>query len=246
MIRAAAALLALGLVPAPAAACDLAIALALDISNSVNGWEYDIQLGGIVAALKDEEIRAAVDEIAPVYVTVYEWSGRVQQDTIADWTRLDGAEDMDALAQLLSQHGRGYEFFPTAIGRAIEFGVARFGALPEPCDRRIIDISGDGVNNQDPPARVFHALADAAGVTINALVIKGAFPDPELHYRSEVIHGPGAFLLVAETGFQDYPELIKRKLLRELRPEVILGAAPPFPSAKGRPIFNVFREGLWQ
>lgn len=225
MIRALVLLLALA--GAPARACSLALVLALDISSSVNEAEYAIQLGGLARALQAPDIRAAALRAAPLWITAFEWSGRVQQDEIAPWTRIGSEADLDALAARIGAHRRTYDVFSTAIGRAVEHGLARFAALPEPCARRVIDVSGDGVNNDDPPARAFHGAAAALGVTINGLVIKGAFPDPEAHYRSEVIHGPGAFLMVARNGFEDYPDLIRGKLLREIEPEVIMGRLAP-------------------
>lgn len=207
-----------------ARACSLALVLAIDISSSVNAREYEIQLGGIVAAFRDAEIRAAILETAPVAVAVYEWSGRVQQDLVRGWTLLASEAEIDAFAESLARHRRSYDVFPTAIGRALEFGLGLLAAAPAPCARRVIDISGDGVNNDDPPASAWWPAADALGVTVNGLVIKGAWPDPEPHYREEVIRGPGAFLVVARNGFEDYPDLIRGKLLRELRPETLVGA----------------------
>jgi hypothetical protein len=225
VIRAGLAALALAL-PAPAGACSLALALAVDVSSSVNVQEYAIQMGGIIAALGDPEIREAVDRVAPVWISVYEWSGQFQQAVAADWTRLAGAADMDALMAQLAGHQRRFDLYPTAIGRAVAFGLARFARVPATCRRRIIDISGDGENNDAEPASGWWAEADRLGVTINALVIKGAWPDPEAHYRDEVIHGPGHFMMVARNGFEDYPDLIKGKLLRELGPEALVGALP--------------------
>jgi Ca-activated chloride channel homolog len=221
--RIAALALALWALAAPARACSLALVLALDISSSVNGREYAIQLGGLAAALRDPQIRAAVADHAPVWVSVFEWSGRDQQDDITGWVRLEGPADMDALAARLDAHRRSYDVFSTAIGSALVHALDRFASQPEPCNRRVIDISGDGASNEGPPPRALHPRADALGVTINALVIKGAFPDPEAYYLNQVIHGPGAFMMVARNGFDDYPGLIRGKLLREIAPVVIIG-----------------------
>ena len=40
--------------------CRLALAMGLDISSSVNSSEYALQLDGLIAAFRDEEIRAAM------------------------------------------------------------------------------------------------------------------------------------------------------------------------------------------
>lgn len=225
MIRAAA--LALSLSAAPAAAeCRLALALALDISSSVNVNEYAIQIGGIVQALTEPDIRDAILAVPgqSVQMVVYEWSGYVQQDVIAGWTRLASPADIDAFAARLAAHRRIYSDFPTAIGKALEYGRDLFDRMPEPCARHVIDISGDGANNDGPDPRDLRDAGAFAGITVNALVIKGATPDPERYYATNVLHGADAFMLVARNGFEDYPDLIRGKLLRELQPTFLIGA----------------------
>lgn len=210
---------------APAAACGVALAAGLDISSSVNAREYEIQLGGLAAALRHEDVRAAIRaHKGGVAIAVYEWSGYPQQDMIADWTRLRSDSEIDALAARLDAHRRRYAEFSTAIGRAARYGARLLARAPEDCARRVLDLSGDGVNNEAESVSVMRARGAFDGMSINALVIAGAYPDPVAHYRETVIGGPGAFLLVARNGFDDYPELIRAKLLRELKPPELVGA----------------------
>ena len=222
----AAALIAASALGARAEGCSIALALALDISSSVNSLEYSIQKDGLAAALRHPKV-AEVIRNAPGYaqIAVYEWSGWQQQDLIADWTRVRTDADLAALADRIDGHDRRYAEFSTALGEAVKFGAALFRSLPEPCNRHVIDVSGDGVNNEGPSVFALSDLPALAGVTINGLVIKGATPDPEAHYRNEVIRGPGAFVMVARNGFRDYPDLILGKLLRELEPPLFIGSA---------------------
>ncbi len=215
------------LFPAPAeAACRLALALALDISSSVNDAEYALQIGGVAAALRDPEVREAIlTQDGEVRMMVYEWSGYYQQDIVADWTEMTSPIAIDWVAGKLESHVREYSVYPTAIGRALEFGAAQFRRLPVPCERQVIDVSGDGVNNLSADPKYYRRIGTLDGIVINGLVIKGSFPDPEAYYRSQVISGPGAFLMVARGGFEDYPEMIREKLLREIRPDVLIGLA---------------------
>lgn len=216
---------ALAAAPARAQDCALALALALDISSSVNSREYEIQKGGLAAALRDPEIRAAaLSGAGPVWLAAYEWSGVDRQILIAPWVRIGAEADLDRFATRLDVHQRSNVTFGTAIGAALEYGVDLLGAGPTVCDRRVIDISGDGVNNDGFPPDALPPTGLLAGITINALVIKGAVPDPEPHYRAQVIHGPDSFMLVARNGFDDYADLIKGKLLRELKPPFLIGA----------------------
>lgn len=220
-----AALLSLASAGSAAAECSVALALALDISSSVNAREYAIQRDGLAAALRHPRVAEVIERApGPAQILVYEWSGWQQQDLIADWTRVANARDLNALAARIEAHRRRYAEFSTALGEAVSFGARQFQRLPETCARQVIDVSGDGVNNEGPSAGDIRRAPFMARITVNGLVIKGATPDPEPHYREEVIHGPGAFAMIARNGFDDYPDLILGKLLRELEPPLFIGA----------------------
>lgn len=206
------------------AKCEVALALALDISSSVNAQEYEVQKGGLARALRDPAVREAV--LTPpgsVALIAYEWSGWQQQDVIADWALIGGEADLDTFAARIDTHQREYAEFSTAIGRALLYGARLFDRLPFQCARHIIDVSGDGVNNEDVLPGSARVAAQLAGVTVNALVIDGANPPPAPYYRNEVITGPGAFMMVARNGFDDYPDLIKGKLIKELQQVLYIG-----------------------
>ncbi|MEL6584796.1 MAG: DUF1194 domain-containing protein [Pseudomonadota bacterium] len=223
-ILTAAALCLAGPATAQELPCRLALAMGLDISSSVNSAEYDLQMNGLIAAFRDQTIRDAILSVpgTEVQVMVYEWSGYVQQDAVVRWRALRNEADIDAFADELSMHFRIYSDFPTAIGRALEYALEEFERLPTECSQKIVDLSGDGVGNDGPPAISYWPELAAAGVTVNALVIAGAAPDPVAHYQFSVITGPGAFHLVARNGFVDYPDLIKGKLEREFQPVLML------------------------
>lgn len=214
----------------PAAAqvsgCKLALVLALDISSSVNQREYDIQLQGLAKAFRTQ---AVIDAIltprgAGIAAIVYEWSGYNQQDIVIPWTMLDGEAVIREFARTLAAHRRPYSDLTTALGKAIEYGAAMFRRAP-PCARKVIDISGDGENNDGVGPGYYRAQGKLDGITINGLVVQGAFPDPAPYYRKNVIQGPGAFVALAR-DFDDYPSVMIGKLLRELDQEMILGEAP--------------------
>ncbi|MEM6440643.1 MAG: DUF1194 domain-containing protein [Pseudomonadota bacterium] len=210
----------------PAAGCRLALALGLDISSSVNSREYAIQLGGLANALRAPDIQEAMlTQSGEVWITVYEWSGWQQQDVILPWSPMRAQADVEAAALRLDAHRRVYEDFSTALGRAMRYGAELFRALPRRCDRQVIDLSGDGVNNDAETPTQIRASGVLNGITLNALVIDGAYPSPVEQYRDQVITGPGAFMLVARNGFDDYPDLIRGKLLRELQPDMLIGRA---------------------
>jgi hypothetical protein len=217
--RALAALLIAAVQPAAAKECSVALVLALDVSASVDAGEYALQMEGLAAALRHPEVLAAIlpYEGAGIMATAFAWSGFQHQEVILPWTWLGSEAAVDAFAAGLVAAQRRHDYWPTALGRAMAFAANLHRQNPEPCNRPVVDVSGDGVNNDGVEPAWHRARGTFEGLTINGLVIRGAVPDPVEHYRAQVLHGPGAFLEVAD-GFEDYPPAILRKLLRELQP----------------------------
>lgn len=209
-------------VPAQAA-CKLALALALDISASVDNAEYQLQINGLADAITDPQVVEAILNPADEYieVAVFEWSGYSQQDLMIGWTRLDRPAAIRDFAALLRSHDRPQGYLATAVGKAVEFGGRLLRTAPD-CRRRVLDVSGDGVNNIGIGPEYFYGRGDLDGVVVNGLVIRGAEPDPLTYYLSTVIFGPGAFVVVA-TGYPDYRRAMRKKLIREIQPKMILG-----------------------
>ena len=206
------------------AACRLALVLALDVSSSVDAREYDLQRRGLAAALDAPEVRRAILHGAPgdVALAVYEWSGERQQKLQLDWTRLDSAAAIDRAVATLAGMVRSHDDFPTSMGPALGYGAQLLQRAP-PCTRRVIDVSGDGVNNfRFGPAEAYRHFP-LAGVTVNGLVILGDQPDVAAFYGNEVLRGPGAFLIVAD-GFEAFREAMTRKLFREIN-DIMIGRA---------------------
>jgi len=208
-----------------AAGCKLALVLGLDISSSVNQREYKIQLQGLAQAFRTPEVIEAIltPPGAAVAVIIYEWSGYNQQDLVIPWTMLDSSAVILDVAATLAAHRRPYTDLTTSLGKAVEYGAMMFAKAP-PCGRRVIDISGDGENNDGVGPEYFRAQGKLDGITINGLVVQGAYPDPVPYYREHVIQGPGAFVALAR-DYDDYPPVMIAKLLREIDLEMILGEA---------------------
>lgn len=219
-----AALLA-GLFAAPAeAACRLALVLALDVSSSVDAQEYDLQRKGLAAALDAPDIRHAIlGGEGDVALAVYEWSGRDQQKLHLDWTILRSHADITRAAALLAGMERSTAEFPTALGSALGYGAQVMARAPD-CARRVIDVSGDGVNNEGFAPALAYRHFPFQNINVNGLVILGHDATVLRHYRGEVLRGPGAFLEVAD-GFEDFRRAMARKLFREIS-NIVLGALP--------------------
>ncbi|MFN3615487.1 MAG: DUF1194 domain-containing protein [Rubrimonas sp.] len=214
---AGAALLALA---APARAffdCAAALVLAMDVSSSVDAREHDLQVRGLADALRNEEVIDTILAEGGVMAAAFQWSGWRHQAIMADWTPLIDRASILAFADAVEAAPRAFTRWPTGLGQALGFAAEMHMQNPVTCRRRIVDVSGDGVNNDGPVPAFFRLRGALDGLTINGLVIRGATPDPEPHYREQVIQGPGSFVIAVES-YDDYPPAILRKLLRELQP----------------------------
>ncbi len=239
MIRALA--LALALAPAAAPACEVALVLAIDVSGSVDASEYRLQMDGLAAALRDPGVGEAL-EAAGALLAVTHWSGASRQQVVAGWTEADGPAAIAALAHAVETAPRADRHFSTAIGEALRHAAALLDAAPLRCRRRVIDVSGDGRNNEGrPPGPVRDALVRRE-IQINGLAIEIENEGVAAHYRDEVIGGGAAFVMTAK-DFEDYPRAIRRKLLRELTAPIVQG---PFPGGPPATILNASSRGLWR
>lgn len=199
---------------APAAqACDLALALAVDVSGSVDSSEYRIQMDGLAAGLRDPIVSEALVR-GQARLMLVQWTGSSRQRITIPWTRIDSFATLDQFSDQVAADPRIWRNFSTAIGEALQMTLSSFASVSD-CRRHLIDLSGDGVSNEGiEPTRV-HAALRAEGIVVNALAIEESEPDLTAYFFENVIVGEGAFV-VSATGFADYPERIRRKLLREV------------------------------
>ncbi|MEM9012072.1 MAG: DUF1194 domain-containing protein [Pseudomonadota bacterium] len=201
----------------PAAACDVALALAIDVSGSVNPDEYALQMDGLADALSDSAVGDALIRTRAA-VTVVQWTGASRQQAVVPWRRIEDDAALSALVAEVRAVRRVWRHFSTGIGEALVFTAELFDQVGD-CARRVIDVSGDGRSNEGlAPEEVKDHLA-AQGFQINALAIEGSEPDLTDYFRQSVVAGRGAFVYTA-LGFEDYPEKIRRKLLDELTIQV--------------------------
>ncbi len=204
--------------------CDLALVLAMDASSSVDAREYDLQMKGMAAALLDPQVQEAIDTIGGLYLSAFEWNGRLKQKLIFNWVYVQGRGDVLKLSAILARHQRNATNAPTAIGAALGFAHRMFKRLPSDCARKVIDVAGDGHSNDGITPNEIYALYDFSGIQVNGLVIKDFYTspetfyrDPETYYRENVMRGTGSFLELAHT-FTDFESAMKKKLLKEIIP----------------------------
>lgn len=204
--------------------CRLALLLALDVSSSVDAEEYILQRDGLAAALGDPLIRSAIlDGDGHVAIAIYEWSGRRQSAMVSNWVALTDDAAIDDVIQTLLSAPRSHTRFPTAMGYALGYGATLLSRGPS-CDRQVIDLSGDGENNDGFPPRLAYKNFPFSNVTVNGLAVLGGSDDVLDYFHREVRFGFGAFVETSE-GYQGYKEAMTRKLFRELN-DRILSANP--------------------
>lgn len=204
--------------------CRLALALALDVSSSVDALEYDLQRVGLAAALDAPDVRHAILAGArgDVALAVYEWSGFNQQKLHLDWTLLRSHEDIDEAVRILARMERSHDDFPTAVGQALGYGATLLRRSPD-CTRKVLDVSGDGVNNYGYGAEEAYANFPFDGVTVNGLAILTQDVDVLHYYQSQILRGTNAFVIAAQS-FDDFRDAMTKKLYREVN-DITLGSA---------------------
>jgi hypothetical protein len=212
--------------------CRLALVLALDVSSSVDPYEDRLQRRGLAAALMAPEVQDAIlaDPSYHVALHVFEWSGRYQQTTLLDWRLLRSRADVVDASAALAESNRVHANLPTALGYALGHASAQLARAPA-CERKTVDVSGDGRNNAGFGPETAYRHFDFADVTVNGLAIGGAEDHLPFYYRTEVIRGPGAFVEIA-AGFEDFQRAMERKLIRETSSPKI-GARDVAPMRQG-------------
>ncbi len=210
---------------------DVLLVLAVDVSRSVDEDEARLQREGYRNAVADPVVVEAIrgGMMGAIGLAYVEWAGAEYQRLVLPWTRIAGAGDAQAWSERLAEAPRASLSW-TSISGALDFSLKVLNDAPLEATRRVIDVSGDGVNNSGGPVDLARDRVVAEGITINGLPIVndrptfGRMPPVPLddYYRENVIGGPGAFVIVAE-DFQSFGNAVKRKLIREI-------AALPVPS----------------
>jgi hypothetical protein len=235
---------------------DVELVLAVDISYSMDPEEQALQREGYIQAILSPDVIAAIrkgvnGKIALSYV---EWAGSTSQDLVVDWHVVDDLASAQAfVAKLKNQPTR--RLYRTSISGAIDFAVPLFERNGYGGLKQVIDISGDGSNNQGRPVMMARDDAVARGITINGLPImlnRPNFGYPEVEHLDEyysdcVIGGPGAFMIPIRDRNQ-FIDATRTKILLEI------ALAPPselpprvIPAQVEKPRSScTFGERSWQ
>jgi len=233
---------------------DVELVLAVDVSYSMDLEELAIQREGYAQAVVSPDFLKAL-KTGPhgkVAVTYFEWAAAHDQKIIIPWRIVDGPESADAVAaEIMKAPLRRAS--RTSISGAINFGMQLLAENPYKGLRRVIDISGDGPNNNGEPVLIARDAALEKGVTINGLpvMVKQAsyatmdIEKLDLYYEDCVIGGPGSFVIPIKEKAK-FKEAIRTKLILEvagLQPE---GRVIP-AQARGEPrVPCMIGEQLWR
>lgn len=232
---------------------DVELVLAVDVSYSMDMDELAIQREGYAQAIISKEFLQALKSgpHGKISVTYFEWAASTDQKIIIPWRVIDGPETADAVAnEIMKTPIRRAS--RTSISGAINFAMPLFDENPYRGLRRVIDISGDGPNNNGGPVVAARDAALEKGVVINGLPIMVKEPsystmdidNLDLYYEDCVIGGPGSFVVTIKDR-EKFKEAIRTKLLLEIAgrtPE-----RPIVPVAGKEPRVNcMIGEKIWQ
>ena len=232
---------------------DVELVLAVDISYSMDPEELTLQRDGYVEAITSPEFLHALrgGMHGRVAVTYVEWAGVIEQKIVTPWRLIDGPATAEAVA---AEIGRApiRRAYRTSISGALQFSMPLFDGNGFRGIRRVIDVSGDGTNNQGPLVTLTRDEVLARGITINGLPIMLKRPNPatldipnlDIYYEDCVIGGPGAFVVPIRER-EKFREAIRTKLVLE-----IAGRTPEarvIPAAADNPrISCTIGERMWQ
>jgi hypothetical protein len=234
-------------------AVDVELVLAVDVSYSMDPDEQALQREGYMAAITSHEFMQALRQgmhgrVAMIY---FEWAGMHHRQIIVPWRLIDGPESADGFAADIGR-ARYTRASRTSISGALLFAAPLFEGSGYRGVRRVIDVSGDGVNNNGPPVTLTRDEVVAKGITINGLPIMLKRPSAstmdidnlDVYFEDCVIGGPGAFVIPIRNREQ-FRDAIRTKLVLEIAGLTPERRVVPVAAAQPR-ISCMIGERLWQ
>lgn len=204
---------------------DVLLVLAVDVSRSIDEDEARLQREGYRAGLCDSRVVEAITRgiVGAIGVAYVEWAGFEYQRQVLPWQRIAGQADANLWADKLAEAPRASLSW-TSISGGIDFSRRVLAEAPFEGTRRVIDVSGDGVNNSGRDVGQARADALGRGIVLNGLAVLDRAPPPaglmqmqplDEYYQDRVIGGAGSFVMVAE-GFDAFESAVRRKIIREV------------------------------
>lgn len=232
---------------------DVELILAVDVSYSMDPDEQALQREGYVSALTSPEFLNALKAgiHARIAVTYFEWANADDQRILLPWRLIDGPTNARAVADEIARapYRRAYR---TSISGALLFAARLFETSGHRGIRRVIDVSGDGTNNEGPLIVPTREAVVANGMTVNGLPIMLKKPQPgsidiedlDIYYEDCVIGGPGAFVVPIKER-EKFKDAVRTKLVLEVAGRMPAAHLVPVAAAAPR-ISCTIGERMWQ
>jgi hypothetical protein len=216
---------------------DVALVLAVDASSSMDDGERRMQRDGYATAMVSDNVMQAIKfgHKGRIAVTYFEWGSSDAQNIIAPWTIIDGPEAARRFSQRVAEQP-WQDLQRTSISAALAFAGDLLAKSGVHAGREVIDVSGDGPNNDGIVVSEARDALVKRGVVINGLPIVTKSPDdflsmPDLdeYYEHCVIGGEGSFMIPVR-GMNNFGAALQMKLVMEIaglkqdRPRIIPAA----------------------
>ena len=208
----------------PPVPVDVALVLIVDSSGSIDEGEFRLQKEGIATAITHPRVLAAIASgpLQRIAIAYAEWGSPGAAETIVTWTMVHDPVTADGFAGAVLSAQRSPQSY-NAIGDALDHATRLIERCPCQPTRSVIDLSGDNADMRSRiPAGLARDVAVRGGITVNALAILendriGASGKPWLveYYESEVIGGPGAFVMAAKDR-ADFTRALLDKMVLEI------------------------------
>ena len=216
---------------------DLKLVLATDVSGSINDEELRLEREGMADALLDADVIRAVQSgtYKRIAVSLVDFGTSGISKVVIPWRIIADRTTANVLAEEIRKLPRPPSR-RTSISDALKVSAALFEASETDIisARKIIDVSGDGPNNDGEKVAPKRDAAVAKGVVINGLAImddnaNGYYPDLDKYYARCVAGGPGSFVVIVR-DYRDYRAAMRHKLALEM-----LGEAQAQPATAQTP-----------
>ena len=213
--------------PAPTAPAaqqvDLKLVIATDVSGSINDEEARIQREGTAEAFLDPDVIKAISggSLGRIAVAMLDFSSPDYDKVVIDWHIIRDKASATAFAELVRDTPRtpGRR---TSVSSALELGSLLIESSEKDivATRKVIDVSGDGPNNDGNPMRETHDRVIGQGIVVNGLPVmddnaNGYFPNLDKYYAACVAGGRGSFVVVVR-AFKDFGLAMRHKLILEI------------------------------
>jgi len=217
---------------------DFNLITAVDVSDSITRHDEWLEYSGLARGVLDpaflERIAEGMEQ--RIGFMAYTWSSGGQFDVIVPWTIIETRADAERVAALFDNAPRmdrsGYGTYRpsrfntpqggmTDIAEALQAAVGFSLAAPFTARRSVINILSNGVDNNGKNPAVIRDQAIRMGITINGVIFGDRQGLPE-YFRSNVVGGPGAFLMTVQEP-TDLPIALEKKFWQDM----IAGLAAP-------------------